>query len=407
MRAASARGVEMEWLVGLVERGPFMPHGHCIQWRADLLWLLVGSDALIVAAYTAIPLLLVHFARRRSDLPFAPVFWLFGTFIVLCGITHALAILTTWYPLYWVEGWAKLATGVVSIATAAALVPILPQALQLRSPRELEALNRQLAGANEQLQEANAELERVNRDLRAARAAEVEAATLRRVNEELEILAASVSHDLRAPLRGMTRAAAWLEEDLGEGLAEEHLELLCLLRERSEHLDAMLVDLLRYYRAGVEAGDPEPVDLHALLDDLAELQDLPAGLELHMQSLTDRVRVPRVPLMLVLRNLVSNALQHHGGRRGQVRVELEQRGDVLHICVEDDGQGIAPRHQERIFDLFQQGEGGGSAGTGMGLALVRRVLGRKGAHIDLVSNPGEGTRFLIRWPLRSGSASAD
>ncbi len=124
-----------------------MPHGMCFSWQPNVLFLHVLSDASIALAYFSIPLLLVRFTQQRGDLPFKPLFWLFGAFIVACGTTHLLAIWVIWHPDYWLEGGVKAFTAVVSLAAAATLVPLIPKALALRSPRELERLNLDLTAA--------------------------------------------------------------------------------------------------------------------------------------------------------------------------------------------------------------------------------------------------------------------
>ena len=106
----------------------FMPHGHCYFWSPDIVWLQVISDALITLAYYSIPLTLVYFVRQRKDLVFPWMFVLFGSFIILCGTTHALQIWTLWHGTYRMEGLVKLLTGLVSVVTAVLLFPLVPKA---------------------------------------------------------------------------------------------------------------------------------------------------------------------------------------------------------------------------------------------------------------------------------------
>jgi PAS domain S-box-containing protein len=134
----------------------FMPHGHCYLWRADVLWLHVGSDALIAASYYAIPLALAYFLRgRRAVLPYWWVPGLFATFIFLCGTTHLMNIWTVWHPDYVVDGLIKLATGVVSAATAVLVFAYLPQGMALRTPIQLQA---EVAARTAELLDANVRL---------------------------------------------------------------------------------------------------------------------------------------------------------------------------------------------------------------------------------------------------------
>jgi len=122
-----------------------MPHGHCYLWRPDILWLNVLSDAGIALAYFSIPILLYYFLKKRPDVPFRPVLYIFSIFILACGITHLLGIWTVWHGDYGIHGVAKMVTALVSVATATMLYPVIPQLLALRSPLELEVANQALA----------------------------------------------------------------------------------------------------------------------------------------------------------------------------------------------------------------------------------------------------------------------
>ncbi|MBW4449487.1 MAG: response regulator [Spirirestis rafaelensis WJT71-NPBG6] len=138
---------------------PFIPHGHCYLWKTDLVWLHLLSDAFIALAYYSIPITLFCFVRQRRDLPFDWIFLLFAAFIVACGTTHLMDIWTLWYPSYWLSGAIKAVTAMVSVFTALQLVPLVPQALALPSPAQLEQ-------ANQQLQVQISERLRVEQELR-------------------------------------------------------------------------------------------------------------------------------------------------------------------------------------------------------------------------------------------------
>ena len=121
-----------------------MPHGHCYLWKPGLVWLHVGSDASIALAYFSIPLALIYFVRQRQDLPYPWLFQLFGAFIVACGLTHVMEIWTLWNPIYWVSGTLKFVTAIISLATALALIPVIPEALVLPSREELQRTQAEL-----------------------------------------------------------------------------------------------------------------------------------------------------------------------------------------------------------------------------------------------------------------------
>ncbi|MBM0743715.1 GAF domain-containing protein [Phormidium sp. CLA17] len=145
----------------------FIPHGHCYLWRPGLVGLHLMADAAIAVAYFSISILLFHFVRKREDLPFNRVFLLFGAFIIACGTTHLMEIWTLWHPIYWVTGVIKLGTGIISLYTAAELVYLIPQALALPSPAQLEVANRDLQQQILKRQQVEAALQRESEFLNA------------------------------------------------------------------------------------------------------------------------------------------------------------------------------------------------------------------------------------------------
>ena len=144
-----------EFFKPLLTAGGFIPHGHCYLWNPDLVWLHVVSDSLIALAYYSIPFMLVYFVRKRRDVPFDWIFLMFSSFIVACGTTHLLEVWTLWHPIYWLSGFVKAFTALVSLATAVLLGQLMPKALILPSPVQLEAAN--LALKNEITQRKLAE----------------------------------------------------------------------------------------------------------------------------------------------------------------------------------------------------------------------------------------------------------
>lgn len=116
---------------------PYMPHGMCYLWQPWLVWLHVISDLLISAAYLVIPVALIHFIRRRRDVPFNSLFWCFGVFIVACGATHVMEAWNVWHANYLLAGGIKVITAFASVPTALLLVRVIPQALAIPSPAQL------------------------------------------------------------------------------------------------------------------------------------------------------------------------------------------------------------------------------------------------------------------------------
>jgi hypothetical protein len=127
----------MGFIKHLSSAGDFLPHGYCLLWNWPLILLHVVSDSLITLSYMSIPVTLIYIARKRKDLPFNWIFWCFGLFIVACGLTHAIEVMTFWYPAYWALGTTKAVTATVSLATAILLVKLVPVALAIPSTQEL------------------------------------------------------------------------------------------------------------------------------------------------------------------------------------------------------------------------------------------------------------------------------
>jgi PAS domain S-box-containing protein len=119
----------------------FMPHGHCYLWKPEIVWLHVISDALVALSYTTIPFTLYYFVRKRRDLPFHWMFLCFAMFIVACGATHVMEIITLWKPVFRLSGVIKAITAAASVPTAILLIRLVPQAVALPSPSDLRQAN--------------------------------------------------------------------------------------------------------------------------------------------------------------------------------------------------------------------------------------------------------------------------
>ncbi|MCB2426795.1 GGDEF domain-containing protein [Methylophaga pinxianii] len=146
-------------LVNKLFNGSFMPHGHCLQWLPDLLFLHVTGDVLTVFAYFVIPLALIYLVKKRTDLAFNWIFIMFAAFIFLCGVTHLISLVNIWQGYYYIEGIAKFATGLVSILTAMLIWRLIPKALVIPSNDEFRTKNEALLQAKHELLEANQLLE--------------------------------------------------------------------------------------------------------------------------------------------------------------------------------------------------------------------------------------------------------
>jgi PAS domain S-box-containing protein len=174
----------------------FLPHGTCYLWNPKIVWLHVISDGIITLSYYCIPFALIYLVRKRRDIPFNWIFWMFGLFILGCGTTHLMEVWTVWHPTYLLSGIIKAITAAVSIATAAVLLQLLPKAIALPSADQLYGLNRELERQADTRARREQELTRVIEELELQvnkRTAELES-----INESLE---KEIAIGVEAPLR--------------------------------------------------------------------------------------------------------------------------------------------------------------------------------------------------------------
>jgi diguanylate cyclase (GGDEF)-like protein/PAS domain S-box-containing protein len=150
-----------EWLIP----SQFMPHGHCFLWTPSLIWLYVVSDGLIFLSYYTIPVAILYFVRKRSDMQFNWIFVLFSLFIFACGTTHLISILTIWVPMYWLDATAKTLTAAFSGLTAVMLWRLIPVALKIPSISQLADTVMQLEQQIQKRIKAEVALEDLNRNL--------------------------------------------------------------------------------------------------------------------------------------------------------------------------------------------------------------------------------------------------
>jgi len=199
----------------------YMPHGNCYLWQPALVGLHAVADAAIAIAYFSIPLLLVYFIRKRTDVPFKGIFVLFGAFILSCGTTHFLGVWTLWHGNYWLSGGVKAFTALISVYTAIELVPLLPKALALPSPAELAALNAQLEREIAERTAADLAVRQLNADLEARvaeRTADLEAA--RHFTERIANLTPSALYLFDLAQRRYSYVNRFASELLGYGASE-------------------------------------------------------------------------------------------------------------------------------------------------------------------------------------------
>jgi PAS domain S-box-containing protein len=216
-------------------------------------------------------------------------------------------------------------------------------------------------------------------------------------NRELDQFAYITSHDLKAPLRGIANLAQWIEEDLGEHATAEIRQQLELLRGRAHRMEALIEGILQYSRVGRIGDPPQQLDVGRLLDEVIDLLAPPPDTVIVATAMPSML-AERVPLQQVFHNLIGNALKH-GGPGVRVRVSCEERADGYAFTVADDGPGIAPQYHDRIFGIFQTlASRDRVEGSGLGLALVKKIVEHRGGQVTIDSAEGRGAAFTFIWP---------
>ncbi len=228
-------------------------------------------------------------------------------------------------------------------------------------------------------------------------------AELARSNRDLEQFTYIASHDLQEPLRMVGSYTQLLQRRYSDKLDGDAKEFLGYAQEGATRMRELIDDLLAYSRVGTRAGAFQMVDLNALLDRV--LANLRTAIEDSHGEVTHgplpEVEGDPTQLAQVFQNLIGNGLKFHGANPPHVRVTAERQGSDWRFSVKDDGIGIAPEYQDRIFVIFQRLHTREEyPGTGIGLAVVRKVVERHGGRIWVESSgrPGEGTTFFFTIP---------
>ncbi|MEH2241139.1 ATP-binding protein [Nostoc sp.] len=380
----------------------FIAHGHCYLWQTGLVWLHIISDATIALAYYSIPFLLIYFISKRKDVPFNGIFLLFGAFIIACGTGHLMDIWTLWHPDYWIAGALKALTAIISIYTAFALFYLMPQALTLPSPAQLEAINLTLSTEI-------VERKRIEKELRLAE--EVAQNSSQAKSEFL----ANMSHELRTPLNGILGFTQILQRT--ESLSEKGRKGVSVIYQCGSHLLTLINDVLDLSKIEARKLELYPVDFYlpAFIDSVTEICRIRAeqkviSFQVELDpDLPTGIHADEKRLRQVLINLLSNAIKftHQGSVTFKVHViaqESNANGQTnykIRFQVIDTGTGIIPEQAEKIFQPFEQvgNQKRQSEGTGLGLAISQNIVLLMGGQIQVQSEFGKGSTFWFEAKL--------
>ncbi|BBU60177.1 hypothetical protein MSC49_01120 [Methylosinus sp. C49] len=374
-----------EWLFGVDN---LTPHGFCLLWEPGLIWLFAISDGLIALAYFSIPLALVIIGQRRADLVFRPLLWLFAAFILLCGATHWLDVVTLWKPVYGVQGLVKAATALVSLGTSIALWWWLPSFLALPSPDQLRRANAALLESEERL----------------AHAQKMEA---------IGQLTGGIAHDFNNVLQVVIGSLGVIERQLARGRAEEIGPSVAAIRKAASSASNLIDRLLAFSRRQTLL--PRVIEPDRLIVDLEDLlrRTLGSGVELDLRLGRCRRSVVCDPSQLesALLNLAINARDAMPAG-GVLEIATADRrldaapddpdltpGDYVEISVKDNGAGMSREVLAHVFEPFFTTKPTGR-GTGLGLSQIYGFVKQSGGFVRIDSAPGKGTSVRLYLPGR-------
>lgn len=254
-----------------------------------------------------------------------------------------------------------------------------------------------LKQAEEKIRILNADLEKRVQERTAA---------LEAANRELKDFAYVVSHDLKAPLRGISRLASWLHEDYADGLGLKGLQMTDALVGRVKRLDRFIDGLLEYSRIGRIEGARQPVDLNRLIADILETLAPRPQITVIVAPDLPVITADQTRLWQVFQNLLSNAIKFMDhAEEGRITIDVTAEEDLWTFRVADTGPGIDPKYHDRIFKIFQTlTPRDVQENTGIGLALVKKIIELYGGKIWVESEPGRGSAFLFTLPKSSSPA---
>lgn len=388
-----------EWIRGFTQ-GQYAPHGYCLLWQPELVWTHVVSDLLIAGAYFSIPLGLITFVRQRRDVHFGWMVWLFALFILACGTSHLMQVWNLWHGDYGAEAVVKAITAAASVPTAILLWRLVPQALALPSPAQLQLANRELEGL---VDERDAALARLTTEIAQRERAE-EALVQARKIDAIGRLTGGIAHDFNNLLQAITgnldlihqrpadaeRVARW---------ADNALKAV----ERGTRLTGQLLAFSRTQRLELKA-----IDVDALVQGMLDLVRRSIGpaieLDLRLEAAGRLVQADQTQLELALLNLAINArdAMPEGGRliiaTRAISLAAPQGelppGDYVEVAVADTGIGMAPETAERALEPFFTTKGLGR-GTGLGLSMAFGVARQSGGTLGITTAPGAGTTITV------------
>lgn len=223
-------------------------------------------------------------------------------------------------------------------------------------------------------------------------------------NQDLKDFTHVISHDLKAPLRGIASLADWFVKDYGECFDAEGQELLALIGVQVRRMSDLIDGVLHYSQAGQVLTSETLVDLQELVEEILVTVCPPPGITISVETTLPTILIERTQIQQVFQHLIYNAIQSMEELVGTIQIEHQDLGNAWQFSVTDTGIGIEERHFDQIFQLFQTlMPPDQSDGIGVGLSITKKIIELYGGHIWVTSQVGHGSTFTFTLPHNSSN----
>lgn len=269
-----------------------------------------------------------------------------------------------------------------------------------KASMKMEQLENMVKERTDKLEQINEKLKEEIADRKQAQLTQAELIkTVDGINRDLREFASIVSHDLKAPLRGIKSLATWILEDSADQLSEDAREQMNLLLDRVELMHHLIDGVLRYTKAGYSEENPVNVDLNDFVPEAIDMLDAPDNITITVQDDLPVIECQKTQLMQLFQNLLSNAIKYMNKPQGRIDVGCTEENGFWKFSISDNGPGIEEQHFERIFKMFQSlSVTEEFRGTGVGLTVAKKIVELHGGSIWVESKVGEGSTFFFTLP---------